>query len=235
MVRNTRTIDSRDIYSEPPFHARSHFKGRFPIFSQLPQYLSYEGLQHHFSQAIIYSLAVHRRHQFLDRDTCSPPAPRVNFLAFDIAKCLQDLFFTSHFLGQLTGYFGRQVKYHSTMSGVAHLTVERLHLSQRRHIGAKFLYSATSMTEDIIPRKHSIFFLQNKTHVIVGVPWRVYGTNSGPFNGERFAVHDWFLASTGRVFVYCSRKMGIELKEVRYPASMIAVPVSQEYMGQRDA
>ena len=29
--------------------------------------------------------------------------------------------------------------------------------------------------------------------------------------------------------------MGIELKEVRYPASMIAVPVSQEYMGQRDA
>ena len=111
------------------------------------------------------------------------------------------------------------------MGWVAYSAILRLHLAQRGHVDTKFLYSAGSVAEDVVPREHGVFFFEHKAHVVVRVAWRVHCTDGGAFNAKDLAVRDGLLAFARRVFVDSGGEVWIEAKKFGNPAGVITVPV----------
>jgi hypothetical protein len=84
------------------------------------------------------------------------------------------------------------------------------------------------VSQNIVSREHSIFLLEDETHVVMGMSWTVHRSDSSTFNTKDLAVINRLLISTWGIFVYGLSEIGIESQEIRNTSSMVTVPMRQE-------
>lgn len=77
-----------------------------------------------------------------------------------------------------------------------------------------------------ITRKHSIFLLEHKHHMIDGMPGRMECCQGSTLNGEYLALLDIRLSGIRLVFENLS--LGTEFEQIWQPVDMVAMPVCQE-------
>ena len=87
-----------------------------------------------------------------------------------------------------------------------------------------FKYSCT-MSKDVVPSKHSIFFLEYKGHMVGSMTGTVQRTQYSPLSGETLAIFYGKLTIGGTMFV--DPGIRTELEQVVDTTNMIRVPMRQ--------
>lgn len=88
----------------------------------------------------------------------------------------------------------------------------------------------STVTQDIVPGEHDVFFLKDETHVVVRVAGRMHGADGGAFDGEDLPVGDGLLGSAGAIFVDGIAEVRVEAEEVGNAARVVTVPVGEQYV-----
>lgn len=93
------------------------------------------------------------------------------------------------------------------------------------HIRREVFKHSCTMSEDVVPSKHSIFLLEYKGHMIGSMTGTVQRTQDSPLSGETLAVFYGELTIGGTMFV--DPGIRAELEQVVNTTDMIRVPMRQ--------